>query len=160
MNTHKEPIINYTTHCPQCDSEEIEMIGDREYNDEWHCEDCDTEFGTFVQKEHIVELVPLEPKETPHSESINEGHPNRYGADPFSQEWVELEPTPPSQTKEETTRYATVDGKKPYYTAKEVIELVKTAKSYRYGMDEFNNGVDETVERIVEAINKLTKEDS
>jgi len=41
----------YTAHCPNCDSEDIEMVGDAEYNDFWHCNDCDSEFGTFIQKE-------------------------------------------------------------------------------------------------------------
>lgn len=37
--------------CPHCESEEIEMIGDPEYNDMWHCKKCDKEFGSWKSKE-------------------------------------------------------------------------------------------------------------
>lgn len=40
----------YSEHCPFCDSEDIIMIGDPEYNDEWVCEDCDRTFGSFKMK--------------------------------------------------------------------------------------------------------------
>ena len=40
----------YSEHCPHCDSENITMIGDPEYNDEWECDDCKTIFNTFKTK--------------------------------------------------------------------------------------------------------------
>lgn len=43
--------MNYTTHCPYCDSEEITMIWDPEYNDMWSCDDCKKTFWTFIQKQ-------------------------------------------------------------------------------------------------------------
>ena len=42
--------MNYSTHCPHCDSEEITMIWDSEYNDMWACDDCKKTFWTFIQK--------------------------------------------------------------------------------------------------------------
>lgn len=41
----------YTEHCPYCDSENITMIGDTEYNDEWECDDCEKQFSYFKTKE-------------------------------------------------------------------------------------------------------------
>ena len=41
----------YSEHCPHCDSENITMIGDPEYNDEWECDDCKTIFNWFKTKE-------------------------------------------------------------------------------------------------------------
>ena len=40
----------YSEHCPHCDSEDITMIGDPEYNDEWECDDCKNTLGSFKQK--------------------------------------------------------------------------------------------------------------
>lgn len=40
----------YSEHCPHCDSENITMIGDPEYNDEWECDDCKKQFGSFKTK--------------------------------------------------------------------------------------------------------------
>ena len=44
-------VTNYSEHCPHCDSEDITMIGDPEYNDEWVCNDCNHYFATFNTKE-------------------------------------------------------------------------------------------------------------
>ncbi len=40
----------YSEHCPHCDSENITMIGDPEYNDEWECDDCKKKFCSFKTK--------------------------------------------------------------------------------------------------------------
>jgi len=40
----------YSEHCPYCDSENISMIGDPEYNDEWECDDCKKTFSSFKTK--------------------------------------------------------------------------------------------------------------
>lgn len=53
-NIEDKKVRTYSIHCPYCDSENIEMIGDAEYNDWWHCETCDKEFSTFVQKEVVT----------------------------------------------------------------------------------------------------------
>ena len=37
--------------CPKCGSEDLNMIGDPEYNDCWECEDCKEIFGAYVCKE-------------------------------------------------------------------------------------------------------------
>lgn len=84
------------------DNQEIEMIGDREYNDEWHCEDCDAEFGTFVQKEHIVELAPLEPKEECEHMLVS-------GPLKCIKCGDLVEPTPPSQIEEEPDKRKAVE---------------------------------------------------
>lgn len=46
----KESLTVYSEHCPYCDSENITMIGDPEYNDNWVCVDCEKQFGTFKTK--------------------------------------------------------------------------------------------------------------
>jgi len=43
-------INSYSEHCPHCDSENITMIGDPEYNDEWECDDCKKLFSSFLIK--------------------------------------------------------------------------------------------------------------
>ena len=40
----------YSTNCPYCESENITMIWDPEYNDMWSCDDCRETFGTFILK--------------------------------------------------------------------------------------------------------------
>ena len=40
----------YSEHCPHCDSENITMVGNPEYNDEWECEDCKEIFSSFKTK--------------------------------------------------------------------------------------------------------------
>jgi transposase-like protein len=51
MKEEEFTVTNYTEHCPHCDSENITMIGDPEYNDEWECDDCKKQFGWFNTKE-------------------------------------------------------------------------------------------------------------
>jgi hypothetical protein len=36
--------------CPYCCSENINMCGDPEYNDEWGCYDCEQVFGSWVER--------------------------------------------------------------------------------------------------------------
>lgn len=91
----------------------------------------------------IDQLAPLEPKETPHSESLNEGHPNRYGVDPFKEEWVEVEPTPPSQIEEEV---------KSSFEQGYELGLEHSRELALKDLELLN------LERQLEAINKLTKE--
>lgn len=117
MNTHKEPIKIGDT-VSYLNQGEYEVVGlstmmrDDPGEPEWKITHsikevaiADIYKGITYQKPcwvSVKDVAPIEPKETPHSESINEGHPNRYGADPFKEEWVELEPTPPSQIEEES----------------------------------------------------------
>jgi transposase-like protein len=44
-------ITNYSTHCPHCDSEDITMINNPEYNDEWGCNDCKGTFDSYKVKQ-------------------------------------------------------------------------------------------------------------
>lgn len=41
----------YESVCPHCESVDITMIGDPEYNDYWKCEDCKEEFGSYKNKD-------------------------------------------------------------------------------------------------------------
>ena len=43
-------IANYIEVCPFCDSENIVMVGDPEFNDFWECNDCQHTFNTFKLK--------------------------------------------------------------------------------------------------------------
>jgi len=40
----------YIDVCPLCESEDIENVGDKEYNDLWFCNTCKKEFGSFKMK--------------------------------------------------------------------------------------------------------------
>lgn len=44
----------FSSHCPKCDSEDITMIWDSEYNDMWVCDDCKNEFWVFIQREYEI----------------------------------------------------------------------------------------------------------
>ena len=41
----------YSSHCPYCDSQNITMIWNEEYNDYWACDDCKKTFWAFIGKE-------------------------------------------------------------------------------------------------------------
>ena len=43
-------LTTYSEHCPYCDSENITMIGDPKYNDEWKCSNCKKTFSSFKTK--------------------------------------------------------------------------------------------------------------
>lgn len=125
-------------------------------------------------QERKSELAPLEPRETPHSESINEGHPNRYGADPFKEEWVEVEPNIirpasfeggiPMGTLDCTMDEGTDIYREPTPPS-QIEEEVKSSfeQGYELGLEHGRELALKDLELLnlekqLEAINKLTKE--
>lgn len=45
----EEPVADDDMVCPYCGTEDIQMIGDPEYNDLWGCNN-DHEFGSWVER--------------------------------------------------------------------------------------------------------------
>lgn len=141
MNTHKErePLSNCCSAKP---------CGEIAYDNSGRCGDC-KEGCMFVAR--IQELKNLLPELEAYTR--DDYHPVGVVEDRIAQlekKCVEcgwkspyhnfecprnicVEPTPPSQIGEEPTRYATVDGRKPYYTNTEVIGAI--------GMDEQHTSI-------------------
>jgi len=141
MNTHKEPKFKVR--------DWVVVNGYRNgeigYIEEVDLDDTETPYtvrfegankGSAYYEESS--LAPLEPKETPHSESQNIGHPNRYGVEP-------VEPTPPSQIDPP-------DNTELDYWRQRVLEDTGGARM----SDVLVMLIDEI--KALKAINKLTKE--